>query len=481
MRGLLSKPPSQIGFIKLGGKVYANHSISLLFQLLLSARRSPKPSKIHEAVALRAMAPRKKSSSASKKSNQMQQSQPSKFGIQHFFERHSQAAAATAVATQTPCLPQAHSHASAAAATAPIPSPLPPPDPSNPPEIPNSQSSDPANPTPSTTSINPPQADSNANKSPLEISPNVSKTLPNKRFKFSPGAVTSSAAFLIILIKQSQDDGVDEVTWRISPVNERLRSVAKDLPDMIRVLTNASKLNTPNLRPCSQNQACIPWQNYAKVGARVAYLVIPQIQISPGSSGKLEEWLSSPTLKPLQRTSCFARRVSFQAIDHDKGLESKDDPNTNSIANTQSPFQTPPSMSYCTVESNVSVLCNGVADAFDRPDSRQHRKALLELLDQVEDVITVEEPVLSHKRSYLLECQGKRSGAMSVEADPLEKVKISSERVLGGHDSPAFLVLEVCEKHRASDQSGVQNPFKVLRLLNEHSGEERVLHLHDEW
>lgn len=36
------------------------------------------------------MPPRKKPNSSSKKLNSNQQSQPSKFGIQHFFERHSQ-------------------------------------------------------------------------------------------------------------------------------------------------------------------------------------------------------------------------------------------------------------------------------------------------------------------------------------------------------------------------------------------------------
>ena len=39
------------------------------------------------------MPPRKKSNSSSKKPNSNQQSEPSKFGIQHFFDRHSQNAA----------------------------------------------------------------------------------------------------------------------------------------------------------------------------------------------------------------------------------------------------------------------------------------------------------------------------------------------------------------------------------------------------
>ncbi|KAK3035488.1 hypothetical protein RJ639_034458 [Escallonia herrerae] len=43
-----------------------------------------------------------------------------------------------------------------------------------------------------------------------------------------------------------------------------------------------------------------------------------------------------------------------------------------------------------------------------------------------------------------------------------------------------FLVLEVSEK-RPFDSSSLQCPVKVLRLLNEQSGEERAVHLCDEW
>lgn len=61
------------------------------------------------------------------------------------------------------------------------------------------------------------------------------------------------------LIKQSQDDGGDEVTWRISPVNERLQAVSKQIPTAIQVFPNdsssKSKLNSFNIRSCSLNQA----------------------------------------------------------------------------------------------------------------------------------------------------------------------------------------------------------------------------------
>ena len=58
------------------------------------------------------------------------------------------------------------------------------------------------------------------------------------------------------LIKQSQDEGTtnDEITWKISPVNERLQAVSKQLPETIRVLANSSRLNSLRIRQCSQNK-----------------------------------------------------------------------------------------------------------------------------------------------------------------------------------------------------------------------------------
>ncbi|XP_058111290.1 uncharacterized protein LOC131254317 [Magnolia sinica] len=69
---------------------------------------------------------------------------------------------------------------------------------------------------------------------------------------------------------------------------------------------------------------------------------------------------------------------------------------------------------------------------------------------------------------YLLDDQDKMSHEMSVGTDPLEKALIiPSERVF--------------EKCKGPDPSCAQNPFKVLQFLNGHSGEERILHLYDEW
>lgn len=57
------------------------------------------------------------------------------------------------------------------------------------------------------------------------------------------------------LIKQSQHDGGDEVTWRISPVNERLQAVTKQTPTVIKELANSSRISSFNIRQCSENKA----------------------------------------------------------------------------------------------------------------------------------------------------------------------------------------------------------------------------------
>lgn len=49
-------------------------------------------------------------------------------------------------------------------------------------------------------------------------------------------------------MKQSQDDAVNEVTWKISPVNERLLAVSKHTPEVIKALAASSKMNLSAIR-----------------------------------------------------------------------------------------------------------------------------------------------------------------------------------------------------------------------------------------
>ncbi|KAG9452225.1 hypothetical protein H6P81_005129 [Aristolochia fimbriata] len=378
------------------------------------------------------MGPRKRASS-SKKANHHQNSQPSKFGIQHFFERHSQSVSQNSQLQKD------------ASNSTPISSEKP--DAVTPPEnlLENAA--------PQVTQVE---------ERASEVSPEITKAVSVKRFKFSPG----------MLIKQSQDDGGDEVTWKISPVNERLRSVTKNLPELMGLLSDASNRSVSSFRLCSQKK-------------------------SPCSEGRLKQVFTSPILKVKmvsfeeagnKKEAAFCDGTKKEAVHCDEtrneavfcdGPGSTGDSNIVSTANQQSPFMTPPSMLYCS--DQVQSDDGRDKASSEQQGSRQHRKALLELLDQVEDVIT-EDTAFNSDESCLITDHKEDDHHMSLEADysksfvtkfPEENNKCKS--------CLNFLVLEVSEKCSSSDSPKVQHPYKVLRLLNEHTGEERVLHLHDQW
>lgn len=120
------------------------------------------------------MGPRKRAASASssRKPNQsLRQSQPAKFGIQHFFERHSQAAAAAAVVSSDASSDPPSSSADSEAGSgqcAPPPGVVP----------------------PEPSAAAPQDAEE---EGPSPISPEVAKGVSVKRFRFSPGMVNPSS------------------------------------------------------------------------------------------------------------------------------------------------------------------------------------------------------------------------------------------------------------------------------------------------
>ncbi|XP_039122512.1 DNA replication ATP-dependent helicase/nuclease JHS1 isoform X1 [Dioscorea cayenensis subsp. rotundata] len=335
------------------------------------------------------MAPRKRatSSSSSRKPNQPNQpSQPSKFGIQHFFERHSQSQIAAVSSTNpNPNPDRPESTLSPGDQIQPLPAP----------------------------------AGADVVENVAEISPEVSKSVSQKRFKFSPG----------MLIKQSQDDGGDEISWKISPMTERLKSLAeKKLPEAIKFSWDAARTGVPSIHSCSQKQRT-----------------------------------SCPVSKPGKLP------VSTTAVEAVAG--------NDHVSELQSPFRTPPSVSCGPCESIGGVTCNGVPD---QAGSWQHRKALLELLDQVEDAISEESDPVG---STICTDYNLINNKMDIEPDAIKKGLLRSpiQKVIGGDCSDeTFLVLEVMERH-ASSNGSCHHPFKVLRLLNEQTGQERALHLCDEW
>ncbi|KAL1802450.1 hypothetical protein ACET3Z_031097 [Daucus carota] len=271
----------------------------------------------------------------------------------------------------------------------------------------------------------------------MDVSPDISKAVSAKRFKFSPG----------MLIKQSQDEGGDEVTWRISPVNERLNAKFKQLPGVMRVLADSSRLNSMTIQKCSLDKD------------------------SDASTGKLEKWLSSPPLKALENSLILSDQTSLRNANSEHGrTDCGNDKDKSGAGKSQSPFQTPPSLSYCNNKPAEGVNSNGVSD---QHETRQHKKALLDLLDQVGDVLSVDE----------LECDGVKKiipHGLDGEICTVSDTAVELTEAKRKPSSLCFLVLEVSEK-RPLSSTGTQFPVKVLRLLNEQSGEERAVHLYDEW
>ncbi|PHU30986.1 hypothetical protein BC332_03079 [Capsicum chinense] len=445
------------------------------------------------------MAPRKRTSSGSTKKStnqhqqQQQQSQPSKFGIEHFFERHTQNTLSQK--SKTPLVPHNSNSLQNPKETSTVSVPK---TPANVLDVrcldsnemnsaarkgenglnlknsvsqvesnkivverikdkrvgggekegisvslkKNESGSSSSQSTPTETVV---AAGIGEEKNQAEVTPEFCKSVSlNKRFKFSPG----------MLIKQSQDDGGDEVTWRISPVNERLHAVSKQIPKMVKVLADASRFNSLYIQECSLKKT------------------------PPGTERKFEKCLYSPPPKALDKSLVCSNRASLRNKSTDRTMDLwENNGNSNhqsktEVINSQSPFQTPPSLTYGSDKPANAVDPN---EATDQLGSRQHKKALIELLDQVEDVISVEpqceEKIASHGH-------GGPAKPAAVLQKLAENVSASDQRK---ESTIYFLVLEVSEKHGQVETSGPQCSFKVLRLLNEQSGEERVLQLRDEW
>ncbi|XP_021906545.1 uncharacterized protein LOC110821122 [Carica papaya] len=434
------------------------------------------------------MPPKKKkkstsSSSSSKKSNvagNQQSQQPSKFGIHHFFERHTQNALLASQSVGVPALqkPKPPTNPSISASHDAPPTSVSTVNGLNLSKATSSGFSE--NPNNVVRSVTFDQSKSasihreptgtlrttsqdlekEANSTTIvgaiakdeltEVSPEIRKSSSLKRFKFSPG----------MLIKQSQHDGGDEVTWRISPVNERLQAVTKQTPTVIKELANSSRISSFNIRQCSENKG---------------------LCTSPGTACKVEKWLSSPSKKAVERSLVSANKIDLkrpnpcQNGDLCGSVAGTDD----SSASQQSPFRTPPSLLYCHNKLANVIASNGASDQLDQ---RQHRKALLELLDQVEDVISVDDLAANIGiNSSKVQVRCGNEVPLKVDSAAERPAMDHPEKVTGTFSSCYFLVLEVSEKHGPAGSSGAQCPYKVIRLLNEQSGEERAVYLWEEW
>lgn len=153
------------------------------------------------------------------------------------------------------------------------------------------------------------------------------------------------------MIKQSQDDGADEVTWKISPINERLQAVSKQIPEVIKVLADSSRRNSFSIRNCSQNKACIsPLSAIINIYsiADQQYLV-QGVHPCPGAAGKADKPLSSSSPTTSKKSSVAPSRVGLKRVNpyQDTVINGANLDVNASLASQQSPFRTPPSLSYC--------------------------------------------------------------------------------------------------------------------------------------
>ncbi|XP_019095046.1 PREDICTED: DNA replication ATP-dependent helicase/nuclease DNA2-like isoform X2 [Camelina sativa] len=272
-----------------------------------------------------------------------------------------------------------------------------------------------------------------------EASPEISKNLR----RFSPG----------MLIKPSQVEAGGEITWKFSPVNERLRAAAKQIPKMMDLTENSLGIKSSTIRPCSLDKTQCP---------------------TSGITSKVEQWLSSPSKKVSKRPTFAANRVMERVKPSADGeLEIF---NTSSSGN--SPFQTPPSLSCPPNKLPSTVTCSA---ACGLTGGGQHKRALLELLDQVEDVISADDKTANDVGTVLAQVRVEDDSMCSVVDYAVDEGPTLPKKHSSRSPDSYFLVLEVSEKRGLAGSSRVQCPYKVLRLLDEHTGVECALYLWDEW
>ncbi|KAL5057456.1 hypothetical protein RYX36_029060 [Vicia faba] len=345
--------------------------------------------------------------------------QPSKYGIQHFFDRHT--------IQHSQKLVDSVSHP--------------------PPEKPNDVKA-PAD--PSSQDVPPDNLLLPVATDPVEVSPEISKSMSRKRFKFSPG----------MFIKQSQDDGADEVTWKISPVNERLQAVSKYTPKMIQALADSSRTSMLQIRRCSEDKTSL------------------------GKGDKVEELLITPTPTASAKAPLSLSKLGLKKLNRDRNVGVNGNPttvsNSSGVAGERNPFRTPPSMSCRLDKLAKDVEYIGPSD---QPFLRQHKKALLELLDQVEDAIGVDSDTVCDKTTHSFKSQDGIANELPVRVNHLVERTESHipKEVVGDFSNSNYLVLEASENLQPAGSSAAEGPCKVLRLLNEQTGEERAVNLWDEW
>ena len=94
------------------------------------------------------------------------------------------------------------------------------------------------------------------------------------------------------------------------------------------------------------NLLCFDWFRIQMV----KWWWLVQVPISPGKAGKVEMWLSSPTRKAAERSLVSMNRVGVKRVNLDQDMDlcgNGSELTSTGVASGQSPFRTPPSLSYC--------------------------------------------------------------------------------------------------------------------------------------
>ncbi|CAM6090767.1 unnamed protein product [Calypogeia fissa] len=192
------------------------------------------------------------------------------------------------------------------------------------------------------------------------------------------------------IIVQSQDDGGDEVVWKVSPTAERLQSTANGGPQ-----SRAMGEGRSVLQPCqAANKNCEPVLEILSFET-CSKSISSKKKKSPGMAGKLEMWLSSSQLATDSKSK----------LDQDGGVDLQDedkenDPHGPALQNSESKkgvtptnskirassSKRPPTSSQRRSSSAKKKPSSSVRKSATNPPG-QRRKALLDLLDKVDDAV----------------------------------------------------------------------------------------------
>ncbi|KAJ7535699.1 hypothetical protein O6H91_12G043000 [Diphasiastrum complanatum] len=345
------------------------------------------------------MAPLKKSSGSSctaSKRGQGGASQPARYGIQHFFARHS--SQSTTPQTAAPAATMLNPSLSGQATHAPHPSST------------SGRTSAPATEVQATRTANLLSMRVPSTGGQMDVSDSTLKdgikSVNLKNFDIvDPGARKENVNILSnkchdslkrrrpslgMVVQQSQDDGGEEVVWKVSPTAERLLSTcAAD--------TAVHKKERFALRPCQTTENQINGVSVQDASNEFTNAlggcrgVSPHLMASPGMAGKLEQWLSFGDLLSDGLKSSHVSVILADAANK----ENNDLLNLSPVVSEKNLPPIKPSKSARTPLTKLRrrSIVGGYLSKKSIPKQAklgERRKALLQLLDQVQDAVSSE-------------------------------------------------------------------------------------------